>query len=86
MVASGTVTELLVENTLTNQSLRYLGLRMDDGHSVDLVGPALGATAQGDRIEATGVLVGESFRVTSVTTLSPGPGVATMSTPKSRRH
>ena len=83
MVASGTVTELLVENTLTNQSLRYLGLRMDDGHSVDLVGPALGATAQGDRIEATGVLVGQSFRVTSVTTLSPGPGVAAMSTPKS---
>jgi hypothetical protein len=81
LVASGTVTELLVENKVTEQSLRYLGLRLDDGHSVDLVGAGLGTVARGSRIEATGVLVGQSFRVTNVTMLTP-PSDVTAPAPK----
>jgi Gametolysin peptidase M11 len=67
LVVSGTVTELRVENRLTGQSLRYLGLRLDDGQSFALVGPpGLDALAKGERINATGIVVGQSIHVTRV--------------------
>jgi hypothetical protein len=70
VIATGTVTELRVENQLTGQSIRYLGLRLDDGQSLALIGPGLESLGKGARIEATGVVAGQSFRVTTITSFS----------------
>ncbi len=63
LTASGTVAELLVENALTGQTYRYLGLRLDDGRSYALTGPGLDALATGARIDATGTLSGQTLAV-----------------------
>ena len=83
LVASGTVTELLVENRLTGQSFRYLGLRLADGQSFALVGPGLDALAKGARVEATGVIAGQTFHVTKVSALASGQANAAAVTPPS---
>jgi len=63
--ATGTVTELTVDNQVTGVTLRYLGLRMDDGHSVAITGANVDTLAKGERISATGTLNGEVLKVSS---------------------
>src|SRR5215831_15509379 len=61
VTASGTVTELIVENRLNGATFRYLGLRLDDGRSFALAGVGLDALDAGQRIEATGTLSGRTL-------------------------
>src|SRR5450432_1305955 len=66
ITASGTVTALTVDNKVTGVTLRYLGLRMDDGHSVAISGTGVDSLANGERVAATGMLNGEVLKVSSV--------------------
>ncbi|MEO8741341.1 MAG: hypothetical protein ABI537_16795, partial [Casimicrobiaceae bacterium] len=78
VTATGTVTELDVENQVTGLSLRYLGLRMDDGHSLAIAGIGVDVLARGERISATGTIKGEVMRVSSIARSGPaGTGKAT---------
>src|SRR5215467_10701694 len=61
VTASGTVTELIVENRLNGATFRYLGLRLDDGRSFALAGVGLDALDAGQRIDATGTLSGRTL-------------------------
>src|SRR5450432_1022604 len=79
MTATGTVNVLIVDNTVTGLTLRYLGLQQDDGHSIALVGTGLDSLARGDRVAASGSLNGNVLRVASFarTTAATGKGKAT---------
>ncbi|MEO8740991.1 MAG: hypothetical protein ABI537_14980, partial [Casimicrobiaceae bacterium] len=72
--ATGTINQLIVDNTVTGLTLRYLGLRQDDGHSIALVGTGLDSVNRGDRIAASGSLNGNVLRVSSFTRMATATG------------
>ncbi len=82
VTTTGTVAELIVENRLTGQTSRYLGLRLDDGRSLALVGAGLDALAAGSRIDATGTLSGTSLNVAWFTPSAGGQVHAAAATPR----
>ena len=77
--ATGTVNVLVVDNTVTGLTLRYIGLKQDDGHSIALVGTGLDTLARGNKVSASGSLNGNVLRVASfvTTTTATGSGKAT---------
>ncbi len=76
--AAGTANALVVDNKVTGLTLRYLGLKQDDGHTVALTGAGLDAIIPGDLVAATGTVNGNAMRVTSFTrtAAAAGPGKA----------
>jgi opacity protein-like surface antigen len=64
VTATGTVAELTVKNQLTGVTLRYLGLKVDQGTSYTLTGAGLETLSDGSRINVTGTLTGNIFNVT----------------------
>jgi opacity protein-like surface antigen len=64
VTATGTVAELTVNNQLTGVTLRYFGLKVDQGGSYALTGTGLDTLSDGARINVTGTLVGNVFTVT----------------------
>src|SRR5437899_801682 len=71
VTATGAVVELIVENTITNVTLRYLGLRLDDGHTVGVAGSGVDTLSNGVRVNATGTLAGNVFNVNSFSIVAP---------------
>jgi Bacterial Ig-like domain (group 3)/Domain of unknown function (DUF4214)/Gametolysin peptidase M11 len=61
---TGTVAELIVKNQVTGVTLRYLGLKLDQGGSYALSGNGLDTLINGSRINAVGTLAGSVFNVT----------------------
>src|SRR5271157_891215 len=59
VTATGSVAELIVDDQVAGVTLRYLGVRLDDGHTVALTGAGLETLASGERVEVTGTLNGE---------------------------
>ena len=64
ITATGTVAELTVTNQMTGVTLRYLGLKLDQGGSYALSGSGLDTLANGSRITAVGTLAGNVFNIT----------------------
>src|SRR5215470_4868412 len=83
VTASGTVTELIVENRLNGATFRYLGLRLDDGRSFALAGVGLDALDAGQRIEATGTLSGRTLTLAWFTPAAAGRARIADATPTS---
>ena len=77
VTATGTVTELVVEDRVANQTLRYVALRLDDGQSIALVGPGLDNLPAGIRAEATGRSAGATLFVTATRSLPGAPRIVT---------
>jgi len=75
VAVTGTVSELIVEDRLSQRTLRYLALQTDDGQSLALVGAGLESLVAGARTEATGRPTGNSLFVAS-TRLLPGPAAS----------
>src|SRR6266852_3377539 len=65
VTATGTVAELIVENQVTNVTLRYLALRVDGGQTLALTGVGPDSLSSGARVAATGSLTGNTLAVTS---------------------
>jgi hypothetical protein len=63
VTATGTVNELVVRNQLTGETLRYYGLKLDNGGSYALTSTALDMLSAGTRINATGTLSGNVFNL-----------------------
>src|ERR1700693_2187631 len=64
VAVSGTVIDLVVEDRVSNKTLRYVALRLDDGQSVALVGSGLESLPTGARAEAIGRSAGDTLFVT----------------------
>ena len=81
VTATGTVNELLVKNKLTGETLRYFGLKLDQGTSYALTGTGLDLLSNGTRINATGALAGNVFNVNlfSVVAQAPAPRTTALS-------
>ena len=77
IVKDGKVTELLVDDRVFNQTLRYVALRLDDGQSIALVGPGLDNLPAGIRAEATGRSAGATLFVTATRLLPGEPRIVT---------
>ncbi|HXX84729.1 MAG TPA: hypothetical protein VEN29_12195, partial [Casimicrobiaceae bacterium] len=73
VAAAGTVEELIVDNRVSNTTTRYVGLRLDDGRSVALVGAGLDALAKGTRVEAIGRTAANTLYVTEVRVVAAPP-------------
>jgi hypothetical protein len=74
----GLVTELRLEDRVVGLSIRYVGLRTDDGQRVRLKGPGIASLASGSRVEASGRLDGATLfasdvRVTDVSLAGAAP-------------
>src|SRR6266550_9380186 len=69
--ATGTVAELTVKNQLTGVTLRYFGLKLDQGGSYALTGIGLDTLSDGSRINVTGTLAGNLFNVTLFSSVAP---------------
>ncbi|MEP6943490.1 MAG: Ig-like domain repeat protein [Betaproteobacteria bacterium] len=67
LAATGTVSDLFVDNRLTGSTLRYIGLRLDDGRTFALAGVGLDALDSGARVDVTGSLAGKTFNVAWLT-------------------
>ncbi|TMH62214.1 MAG: hypothetical protein E6H55_08815, partial [Betaproteobacteria bacterium] len=64
VAVSGTVIDLVVEDRVSNKTLRYVALRLDDGQSIALVGSGLENLPTGARAEAIGRNAGDTLFVT----------------------
>jgi len=64
VAVSGTVIDLVVEDRVSNKTLRYVALRLDDGQSIALVGSGLENLPTGARAEAIGRSAGDTLFVT----------------------
>src|SRR5215831_297648 len=73
VAVTGTVAELIVEDRLSNRTLRYLALRTDQGQSIALVGAGLESLPAGARAEATGRNAGATLFVASTRLLAAAP-------------
>ena len=71
VTATGTVAELTVKNQLTSVTLRYFGLKVDQGASYALTGTGLDTLSDGSRINVTGTLAGSVFNVTLFSSVAP---------------
>src|SRR5450631_3766464 len=69
VTSTGTIAELVVENQVTNVTLRYLALRLDEGQTVALTGAGLDSLSGGVRVAVTGNLTGNMLAVTSFSVL-----------------
>jgi len=76
VTATGTVAELTVNNQLTGATLRYFGLKVDQGGSYALTGTGLGTLSDGSRINVTGTLVGNVFNVNLFSSVAPADSPA----------
>src|SRR6202163_3082657 len=76
VTATGTVAELTVKNQLTGVTLRYFGLKVDQGGSYALTGTGLDTLSDGARINVTGTLVGNVFNVTLLSSVAPADSAA----------
>src|SRR6266550_2067051 len=76
ITATGTVAELTVNNQLTGVTLRYFGLKVDQGGSYALTGTGLDTLSDGSRINVTGTLAGNVFNVTLFSSVAPADGAA----------
>src|SRR6266550_2260932 len=76
VTATGTVAELTVNNQLTGATLRYFGLKVDQGGSYALTGTGLDPLSDGSRINVTGTLTGNVFNVTLFSSVAPADSVA----------
>jgi hypothetical protein len=76
VTTTGTVAELTVKNQMTGLTLRYFGLRLDQGGSYALNGIGLDALSDGSRINATGTLTGSLFNVYLFGIATPTVGAA----------
>jgi hypothetical protein len=76
VTATGTVAELTVRNQLTGVTLRYFGLKVDQGGSYALTGTGLDTLNDGSRINVTGTLAGNIFNVTLVSGVAPADSAA----------
>ena len=74
VAVSGTVSDLIVDNRVTNTSTRYILLRLDEGRTLALRGSGIDGLGNGARVAATGQPVGNTFFVTSVSVV-PGASV-----------
>ena len=73
VTATGTVTELTIKNQATGVTLRYFGLKLDQGTSYALTGTGLDLLSNGTRISASGTLAGNVFNVTLFSVLAQAP-------------
>ena len=64
VATTGTIDELVVDNRVSSVTVRYVVLRLDDGHAVALSGPGLDALPMGPRVEAIGRNAGNTLFVT----------------------
>jgi Bacterial Ig-like domain (group 3) len=76
VTATGTVAELTVTNQLTGVTLRYFGLKVDQGGSYALTGTGLDTLSDGSRINVTGTLAGNIFNVTLSSSVAPADSAA----------
>ena len=76
VTATGTVAELTVKNQLTGVTLRYFGLKVDQGGSYALTGTGLDTLSDGSRINVIGTLAGNIFNVTLFTSVAPADSPA----------
>src|SRR5450631_978614 len=63
VMATGTISELTVGNQLTGVTLRYFGLKLDQGTSYALAGTGLDMLTDGARISVTGTVAGNILNV-----------------------
>lgn len=73
VAVAGTIDELIVDSRLTDTSVRYVVLRLDEGRNVVLDGPGTDALSQGARVEAVGRPVGNKLFVTDVRVVAASP-------------
>ncbi|HTR56645.1 MAG TPA: hypothetical protein VMM27_00565, partial [Casimicrobiaceae bacterium] len=73
VVVGGTVTDLVVEDRVSNKTQRYVALRLDDGTSIALVGSGLESLPAGARAEAVGRNAGDTLFVTDAHVLPQAP-------------
>ena len=67
VAATGTVTELTVRNQLTGETLRYFGLKLDQGASYALTGTGLGHAQRAGRASTRRARsAGNIFNITSL--------------------
>ena len=66
---AGQVTELFVDHQVLKLTIRYVGLRTDDGHSLRLKGSGIGALSAGWRVEASGQLEASTLFVSATRVL-----------------
>jgi hypothetical protein len=64
VAVSGTVIDLVVDDRVSNRTLRYVALRLDDGQTIALVGSDLESLPTGARAEAVGRSAGDTLFVT----------------------
>jgi len=76
VTATGTVAELTVTNQLTGVTLRYLGLKVDQGGSYALTGTGFDALSDGSRINVTGSVAGNMFNVILFSSVAPADSSA----------
>ena len=69
VTATGSVGELVVNNRVSDVTLRYLALRLDDGQTLALTGAGLDSLSGGARVEVTGTLSGDTLAVTGFSVL-----------------
>src|SRR5262249_33640155 len=66
VAVTGTVDELIVANTLTGATTRYVALRLDQGRTLALQGAGVDSLPKGAQVEAIGRNVGSTLFVTDV--------------------
>jgi len=76
VAVTGTVTELVVDDRVSNRTLRYVALRLDDGQSVPLIGSGLESLPAGARAEAVGRTSGDALFVTDAHLVPGSPAGA----------
>src|SRR5438105_524425 len=76
VTATGTVAELTVRNELTGVTLRYFGLTVDHGGSYALTGTGLDTLSDGSRVNVTGILAGNMFKVSLFGSVAPADSAA----------
>src|SRR6266478_5282972 len=76
VTATGTVAELTVRNELTGVTLRYFGLKVDQGESYALTGTGLDTLSDGSRVNVAGTLAGNILNITLVSGVAPADSAA----------
>lgn len=80
VMATGTVSELIVQNQVTGATLHYFGLKLDQGTSYALAGTGLEMLTDGTRITVTGALGGNILNVTFFSVVDQAQASARKST------
>jgi hypothetical protein len=70
---AGRVTELILEDRVVGTTIRYAGLRADDGRRLRLKGTGTGALAAGSRVDVSGRLEGGTLFASRVRVVEGAP-------------